>query len=150
MMAAGIPAEAVRLLRCPHCGGGLKATDSSRRCARDHSHDIARQGYVSLFPSGRRTPSGDSPRMVAAREGFLAAGHYAPLSEATGCVGVGPGRRLAQQAHLPGLAYGLGAVRGVELAVDVIYMRLDRAEGDEEVAGDLGVGSARGEQGQHL
>jgi hypothetical protein len=64
MMAAGIPSEVVRLLRCPHYGERLKATDRSLRCASGHSHDIARQGYVSLFPSGRRTPSGDPPQMV--------------------------------------------------------------------------------------
>src|SRR3712207_5340268 len=111
------------------------AANGSLRCAQGHSHDVARQGYVALFPPGRRTPPGDTPQMVAAR--VLAADAM-------------PGRRSAQQAHLPGLAYGLRAVRGAELAVDVVDMRLDRAKGDEEVAGDLSVGSARGEQGKQI
>jgi hypothetical protein len=42
MMAAGIPAEVVRLLRARYYGERLKATDRSLRCASGHSHDIAR------------------------------------------------------------------------------------------------------------
>lgn len=82
MMANGIPAGVIGHLRCPICGESLEATNGSLRCARDHNHDIARQGYVSLFPPGRSTPSGDSAQMAASREEFLAAGHYAPLSDA--------------------------------------------------------------------
>ncbi len=87
-MATGIPADVVRFLRCPHCSEHLKAANGSLGCSRDHtrghSYDIARQGYVSLFPPDRRrrTPSGDSSKMVAAREQFLAAGDYASLSGA--------------------------------------------------------------------
>ena len=73
MMATGIPGEVVRFLRCPHCGEHSKAANGSLGCSRDHtrgrSHDIARQGYVSLFPPDRRrrTPFGDLSKMVAVR-----------------------------------------------------------------------------------
>lgn len=52
------------------------------RCAAGHSFDIARQGYVSLFSGGGRTGEADTPDMVEARDAFLRAGHYRPLSEA--------------------------------------------------------------------
>ena len=38
----------------------------------------ARQGYVNLLPGGRSVPGGDTPDMISARDGFLAAGHFAP------------------------------------------------------------------------
>jgi 23S rRNA (guanine745-N1)-methyltransferase len=69
--------EAVDLLRCPVCAGGLEQGDGVLRCAEGHSFDIARQGYVNLVPG-----PGDTAEMVEAREAFLAAGHYARLSEA--------------------------------------------------------------------
>jgi 23S rRNA (guanine745-N1)-methyltransferase len=46
-------------------------------CPAGHSFDIARQGYVNLVP-GRA----DTPEMVEARDAFLRAGHFRPLSEA--------------------------------------------------------------------
>src|SRR5206468_1808435 len=47
-----------------------------------HRYDIARQGYVSL-PRPRASPhASDSAAMVAAREAFLDAGHYAPIADA--------------------------------------------------------------------
>lgn len=102
MMADGIPDEVIGQLRCPNCGGDLQAADGSLRCARGHSHDIARQGYVSLFPPGEHTPSGDSAEMVAAREEFLSAGHYALLSDAVAAA--------ATKALRPGFEEGGGIV----------------------------------------
>lgn len=45
---------------------------------------------------------------------------------------------------------GLGTILGVELAVDVACVGLDRAYGHEEFASDLRVGAARGQKCQHL
>jgi len=70
-------ADVVELLRCPVCAGELEPREGALRCAAGHSFDIARQGYVNLVPG-----SGDSAEMVEARDAFLAAGHYRPLSEA--------------------------------------------------------------------
>ncbi|MET7945628.1 putative RNA methyltransferase [Micromonospora sp. NPDC005324] len=72
-------------LRCPVCGEPLAeataGTTSALRCPRRHSFDIARQGYVNLL-AGRAPHVGDSAEMVAARAGFLAAGHYDLISAA--------------------------------------------------------------------
>lgn len=46
-----------------------------------HSFDVARQGYVNLLPVQQKKSKapGDSPDSIAARQRFLAAGHYAHL-----------------------------------------------------------------------
>jgi 23S rRNA (guanine745-N1)-methyltransferase len=74
-------ADVVPYLRCPHCDGGLTLADGVLVCAARHSFDVARQGYVSLFGGELRHP-GDTAAMVAARERFLAAGHFRPLADA--------------------------------------------------------------------
>lgn len=74
---AGALAQALPLLRCPVCGGGLESADAVVRCAEGHSFDVARQGYVNLVPG-----AGDSAAMVEARAAFLGAGHMRPLARA--------------------------------------------------------------------
>lgn len=83
------PVAAVAALACPHCGDHLDADGASDatagaafRCPRGHTFDVARQGYVALLTARSRTDSADSPEMVAARERFLGAGHYAPIASA--------------------------------------------------------------------
>ncbi|MDG4802995.1 putative RNA methyltransferase [Micromonospora sp. WMMD980] len=72
-------------LRCPVCDEPLAeataGTTRALRCARGHSFDTARQGYVNLL-AGRAPHAGDSAEMVAARANFLAAGHYDRLADA--------------------------------------------------------------------
>jgi 23S rRNA (guanine745-N1)-methyltransferase len=51
------------------------------RCDAGHAFDVARQGYVNLAGPGRQ-PRGDTAEMVAARDAFLAAGHFDPLAAA--------------------------------------------------------------------
>ncbi|MFG1714339.1 putative RNA methyltransferase [Micromonospora sp. NPDC049203] len=72
-------------LRCPVCAEPLTETTAGTaralRCPRGHSFDMARQGYVNLL-AGRAPHSGDSAEMVAARAGFLAAGHYDTVAAA--------------------------------------------------------------------
>jgi 23S rRNA (guanine745-N1)-methyltransferase len=103
--------DVLDLLVCPHCGAGLDLGGGGVSCPSGHTFDIARQGYVSLLPGGARTTTADTAAMVAARDAFLAAGHFAPLVAAVadeahgaapagtaGCVidlGAGPGRYLA-------------------------------------------------------
>lgn len=79
-----LPPAAVDLLACPVCAAPLAcAADGSRlQCPAGHSFDRARQGQFTLLPPGRRPPAGDSAQMVADRVAFLAAGHYAVLTEA--------------------------------------------------------------------
>ncbi len=37
---------------------------------------------MNLLPAGGRSPAGDSPEMLAARDAFLAGGHFAPIATA--------------------------------------------------------------------
>jgi 23S rRNA (guanine745-N1)-methyltransferase len=74
---ARVLADVVDLLRCPVCGDALGEAGGALRCPAGHSFDIARQGYVNLVP-GRA----DTPEMVEARDAFLRAGHFRPLSNA--------------------------------------------------------------------
>jgi 23S rRNA (guanine745-N1)-methyltransferase len=94
-------ADVVDLLSCPVCGDALGEAGGALRCAAGHSFDIARQGYVNLVP-GRA----DTPEMVEARDAFLRAGHFRPLSTA-----------LAQEARVEdGIVVDVGAGTGHHLA----------------------------------
>jgi 23S rRNA (guanine745-N1)-methyltransferase len=131
-------ADVVDLLRCPVCGEALSEADGSLRCPAGHSFDVARQGYVNLVP-GRA----DSPEMVEAREAFLRAGHFRPLSaaladEATQVggaavavdVGAGTGH------HLAGVLDALPDARGI--AIDASPAALRRAARSHERAAAIG------------
>ncbi len=135
--SAALAAVAGRL-RCPQCGGGLTLGDRTLSCGAGHSYDVARQGHVSLPASGRRrTVAGDSEEMVAAREAFLGAGHYAPISAAVAAaartsVGSRGGRRGAVVDLGAGTGHHLAAVLGAlpgwdGLAVDASRAALRRA-----------------------
>ncbi|HSD21054.1 MAG TPA: 23S rRNA methyltransferase [Anaeromyxobacter sp.] len=107
--------RALQSLRCPLCAGGLtelaSGTGRALRCSSGHSFDVARQGYVSL-DTGRRAHSGDTAEMIAAREGFLAAGHYAFVTDAI----VGAVRDAWAGGGCPGLVVDAGAGTGHHLA----------------------------------
>lgn len=72
------------VLADPVDGSALEgAADFSRLVsATGHSYDVARQGYVTLVGGAGLKHQGDSAEMVAARETFLSAGHFAPFVEA--------------------------------------------------------------------
>jgi 23S rRNA (guanine745-N1)-methyltransferase len=94
-------ADALPVLRCPHCGADLRLEAGTVRCATGHGFDVARQRYVSLL-AGPRHPDGDSAGMIAARERFLAGGHFAPLEAAVATA-------AAESARAPGAVVELGA-----------------------------------------
>ncbi|WP_306603442.1 putative RNA methyltransferase [Azonexus sp.] len=70
-------------LTCPLDGDPLQAESNSWVCPSGHRFDCAAQGYVNLLPvqHKRSRDPGDSKEMIAARQRFLAAGHYAPIAE---------------------------------------------------------------------
>jgi 23S rRNA (guanine745-N1)-methyltransferase len=110
--AAALKAVATRL-RCPHCGAPVTVAEGALVCDRGHGYDRARQGHVTLLPPRGRLPLADSAAMVAAREAFLDAGHYAPIAQAVAHAareGAGPlpGR--------PGCVVDLAAGTGHHLA----------------------------------
>lgn len=125
-------AELLDLLACPHCGGPFELTPDGRsvRCARGHSFDLARQGYLNLHDSPAPR-NADTAGMIAARSRFLLQGHYGPVTArlvamTTGLlgpaarlldVGAGPGHYLSQLLnHAP-------SARGVALDVSVAAAR---------------------------
>lgn len=73
---------AAQLLRCPHCAAPLTVEPAGVACAAGHRFDRARGGGVTLLAPGAQLPPGDTPAMLAARDAFLGAGHYAPLTAA--------------------------------------------------------------------
>jgi 23S rRNA (guanine745-N1)-methyltransferase len=85
-----IVALPVEYLRCPYCGGGLSLAGGAVRCPSGHSFDLARHGYVDLTGAGRPA-AGDSAEMVAARETFLAAGHFEVVTAAVAAEACGAG-----------------------------------------------------------
>ena len=71
-------------LICPICGQPLQRREKAFVCFRNHSFDIARQGYVNLLTVQQKhslTP-GDTREQVLSRRAFLEAGYYAPIVEA--------------------------------------------------------------------
>ena len=70
-------------LACPLDGLPLVQDGRQVRCSKNHSYDIARQGYINLLPvqfKKSRDP-GDSQSMVLARTDFLDAGFYQPVAD---------------------------------------------------------------------
>lgn len=71
---------ATGLLACPHCGGELGLQPAVARCARGHSFDVGRQGYLNLL-SGGQPANADTAAMLTARGRVLASGLFDPLVE---------------------------------------------------------------------
>ena len=71
-------------LLCPICGEQLNNEGKRYVCPRNHSFDVARQGYVNLLvvqQKHSRNP-GDTREQVLSRREFLEAGYYAPIADA--------------------------------------------------------------------
>lgn len=70
---------------CPICGEPLiKAPEENIcRCEKNHSFDVASEGYVHLLPSNRMHSKipGDTKAMVSARRFFLESGGYCCFSQ---------------------------------------------------------------------
>ncbi len=73
---------AFAMLRCPVCAASMQADEVGKSCrcmgARTHCYDFARSGYLNLTrPSDGE---GDLREAIRARQLFLSAGYYEPLS----------------------------------------------------------------------
>ena len=71
-------------LLCPVCGEQLNKMDRQYRCSRNHSFDVARQGYVNLLVVQQKHSlnPGDTREQVLCRREFLEGGFYRPLLDA--------------------------------------------------------------------
>ena len=117
-------------LLCPVCGLPLWRQETCWKCEKNHSFDVARQGYVNLLTVDRKHAKhpGDTKEQVAARKAFLDAGYYAPIAE-TVCrilapyapnsvldAGCGEGYYLTcLQKALPGMACA-----GIDISKDAV------------------------------
>jgi 23S rRNA (guanine745-N1)-methyltransferase len=124
-------AEAIDLLRCPHCAGALELDGATVRCADGHAFDVARQGYLNLLPGDARTGTADSAAMVRARAEFLAGGHYAPIAAAVAAAATqawqGPAGETSADVTSAPRVIDLGAGTGYYLAA--VLDRLPAARG---------------------
>ena len=69
---------------CPVCREELAGAEGHVACNRNHTFDIAKQGYVNLLTDAQRRSRqpGDTKEMVDARRRFLASGAYDRISDA--------------------------------------------------------------------
>lgn len=133
--------DVIDLLACPHCGSDLDIDDRTILCDRGHTFDVARQGYVSLLPGSAGKITGDSAEMIAARERFLAAGHFEPilraLVDATGLretvleVGAGSGYYLESVVnHTGGRGIGVDVSKAAARRVARAHPRIGSVVAD--------------------
>ena len=72
----------IGLLICPVCGMPLASQNKVMRCERNHSFDVAKEGYVNLLRSGKSGDLiGDDKISARCRRDFLNKGYYAPLKD---------------------------------------------------------------------
>jgi 23S rRNA (guanine745-N1)-methyltransferase len=71
------------LLICPVCGLPLSKENKTLRCEKNHSFDLAKEGYVNLLRSSKNGDLiGDDKISARCRRDFLNKGYYAPLRDA--------------------------------------------------------------------
>ena len=63
---------------CPVCGAALTQNGRTLQCARRHSFDLAKEGYVNLLSGNHKSGDsiGDSRAMARARHQFLERGYF--------------------------------------------------------------------------
>ncbi|MDH5524634.1 MAG: methyltransferase domain-containing protein [Desulfobulbaceae bacterium] len=71
------------ILQCPVCRKPLSLSTTGYQCAKMHSFDAARQGYVNLVLSHNKHSKepGDGPEMIQSRRRFLDLGYYDRISD---------------------------------------------------------------------
>lgn len=71
------------LLLCPVCAEPLQLEERSYCCAKNHSFDLAKEGYANLLLSHQRKSKnpGDDKAMIQARRRFFDSGAFEPLSD---------------------------------------------------------------------
>ncbi|QSX31492.1 23S rRNA (guanine(745)-N(1))-methyltransferase [Shewanella cyperi] len=69
--------------QCPLCQLPLAQQANQYSCAKGHSFDCAKEGYVNLLPVAKKRSKdpGDSREMIQGRRAFLDAGYYEKLSD---------------------------------------------------------------------
>lgn len=71
------------MLICPVCGFPLSREGKTLHCEKNHSFDMAKEGYVNLLRSNKNGDMiGDDKTSARCRRDFLNKGYYAPLRDA--------------------------------------------------------------------
>ena len=132
-------ARALPFLACPICGSAFATRDASLVCASGHSYDVARAGYVNMAV-GKNVGTGDTAAMVLARDTFLTAGWFDPITaalvDAVGHVDLAVDLAGGTGHYLAGLLTGSGNDLGV--CVDLSSAALKRAAACHEGVAAVG------------
>src|SRR6478736_9034261 len=118
-------------LTCPLCREALAPAEKSYRCAKGHTFDLAKEGYLSLL-HGRQKGAGrgDSKAMILARDRVHRAGVFDPLVAALAALpfdhpprsllelGCGEGFFLGHLAR----AHRIATSYGLDLSVDAVKL----------------------------
>lgn len=119
------------LLICPLCREELAAGEQMFRCARGHSFDRAKEGYVSLLHGRQKGEGrGDSKEMILARDHVHRAGVFDPLVAALAALPLeNPPRSLLELGCGEGFFLGHvardrapSASFGLDLSVDAVKL----------------------------
>ncbi len=118
-------------LICPLCRDALVPAEKFHRCARGHSFDRAKEGYLSLLHGRQKGDGrGDSRAMVQARDRVHRAGIFAPLVTALAALpfetpprtvvelGCGEGYFLGHMVR----SHGITTSYGLDLSVDAVKL----------------------------
>lgn len=118
-------------LICPLCREALNPVEKSYRCARGHSFDLAREGYLSLLHGRQKGEGrGDSKAMILARDRVHRAGAFDPLVAALSALsfdspvrnvldlGCGEGFFLGHMVS----AHRTATSHGLDLSVDAVKL----------------------------
>lgn len=118
-------------LICPVCQSALCPEGRTYRCEKNHSFDLAKEGYLNLLLSHQRKSKnpGDDKAMILARRRFFDSGAFEPITKAIQHATTCPPKPLAKDgSHLPhstildcgcGEGHFLGALSGTRFGVDV-------------------------------
>lgn len=133
-------------LTCPLCREALVPAEKTFRCARGHSFDRAKEGYVSLLHGRQKGEGrGDSRDMILARDRVHRAGVFDPLVAALAALpvarapreilelGCGEGFFLGHLAR----AHGIEASFGLDLSVDAVKLAARNLKSSLIVRADL-------------
>lgn len=118
-------------LICPLCRDALVPAEKFHRCARGHSFDRAKEGYLSLLHGRQKGDGrGDSRAMVLARDRVHRAGIFDPLVAALAALpfetpprtvvelGCGEGFFLGHMVR----SHGITTSYGLDLSVDAVKL----------------------------
>ena len=95
---------------CPICSNKLKLVKNSLVCFKNHSYDLAKEGYTYLLPVQKKHTKdpGDSSQMVLSRARFLEDGNYKIFADALADMCVALAKKEGKTLHILDMGCGEG------------------------------------------